>query len=563
MGIFQQFPYTNFHEMNQDQIIKIMREMQDEWAETKQEWESTEAFITNFFDNLDVSAEVLNALYVLANNGTLATIIDPQISSDVTDWLNANIGPTTPAIDSSLTVAGAGADAKETGTRLEMLTFNTEKTDEIVVYDINDGHYYNSSDGSIGDSASYMCSANLIPVEPGALYVSEIGQNVNIACFGAQRQYLGSSYYITCRTANGANTIFEQLPKDCYYVGLNTAHNASITEIRLRKIKGTDVLQAPFTNGGDYIFIDNGIYTDTGIYQSSSGFFCCIMPVKGGEKFVTNGRYGQNFCCWDADYNVLGAAPYVDDEYYTRIVTVPSGAVKIAFNFNKTHYHGDPTDYSTVVYKLSQGKKVLAIGDSLTWLNNRQGYDGSNRFWGWQKTVERAGYQVTSAGYNGAAVGDDGVHDSIYTEVVTNTLTVSGYDYIILFAGTNDNLYGIPLGAAINTYYKSTFDATEFIDAFAGLLRYFRTQNNNAKIIVCTPAKSEAAARNYNYAVQYADAIRDLADVYGCYVCDLFRDMNVSPDTGNFTEYFYDNTHPNRAGMERIGKHMLHAVQNS
>ena len=563
MGIFQQFPYTNFHEMNLDQIIKIMREMQDEWAETKQEWESTEAFITNFFDNLDVSAEVLNALYVLANNGTLATIIDPQISSDVTDWLNANIGPTTPAIDSSLTVAGAGADAKETGTRLEMLTFNTEKTDEIVVYDINDGHYYNSSDGSIGDSASYMCSANLIPVEPGALYVSEIGQNVNIACFGAQRQYLGSSYYITCRTANGANTIFEQLPKDCYYVGLNTAHNASITEIRLRKIKGTDVLQAPFTNGGDYIFIDNGIYTDTGIYQSSSGFFCCIMPVKGGEKFVTNGRYGQNFCCWDADYNVLGAAPYVDDEYYTRIVTVPSGAVKIAFNFNKTHYHGDPTDYSTVVYKLSQGKKVLAIGDSLTWLNNRQGYDGSNRFWGWQKTVERAGYQVTSAGYNGAAVGDDGVHDSIYTEVVTNTLTVSGYDYIILFAGTNDNLYGIPLGNAINTYYKSTFDASVFIEAFAGVLRYIRTQNSAAKIIVCTPAKSEAAVRNYNYAVQYADAIRDLADVYGCYVCDLFRDMNVSPDTGNFTEYFYDNTHPNRAGMERIGKHMLHAVQNS
>lgn len=115
MGIFRQFPYSNFHDMNMDEIIKIMREMQDEWAATKEEWASYKDFIDNYFANLDVSDEVLEALRTMASTGELNTVIDPTIAAAVAQWLADNIGPTTPAIDASLTVAGAGADAKATG----------------------------------------------------------------------------------------------------------------------------------------------------------------------------------------------------------------------------------------------------------------------------------------------------------------------------------------------------------------------------------------------------------------------------------------------------------------
>ena len=81
MGIFQQFPYSNFHEMNLDQIIKIMREMQDEWTNTKSEWASYKEFIDNYFANLDVSEEVLEAMRVFASDGTLNTILDPTIAA--------------------------------------------------------------------------------------------------------------------------------------------------------------------------------------------------------------------------------------------------------------------------------------------------------------------------------------------------------------------------------------------------------------------------------------------------------------------------------------------------
>ena len=121
MGIFQQFPYSNFHEMNLDQIIKIMRQMQDEWAATKTEWASYKDFIDNYFANLDVSEEVLEALRAMAASGELNTIIDPTIASAVSAWLAEHITPTTPVIDKSLSIEDAGADAKVTGNMLKAL----------------------------------------------------------------------------------------------------------------------------------------------------------------------------------------------------------------------------------------------------------------------------------------------------------------------------------------------------------------------------------------------------------------------------------------------------------
>lgn len=126
MGIFRQFPYSNFHDMNMDAIIMIMREMQDEWTATKAEWASYKDFIDNYFANLDVSEEVLDAMRVLASDGTLAAITNPQIASSVTEWLNQHITPTTPAIDTSLTVSGAAADAKVTGDAINDLKSDVE-----------------------------------------------------------------------------------------------------------------------------------------------------------------------------------------------------------------------------------------------------------------------------------------------------------------------------------------------------------------------------------------------------------------------------------------------------
>ena len=103
MGIFRQFPYTNFHELNLDQIIKIMRQMQDEWEATKTEWASYKEFIDNYFENLDVSEEVLAALRIFAEDGTLNRIMDPTMVEAAGEWLTEHMSnPSSPPLDYQL-----------------------------------------------------------------------------------------------------------------------------------------------------------------------------------------------------------------------------------------------------------------------------------------------------------------------------------------------------------------------------------------------------------------------------------------------------------------------------
>lgn len=141
MAIFQQFPYSNFHEMNLDQIIKIMREMQDEWEATKAEWASYKDFIDNYFANLNLDEETEKALRALIADGTLSPVIDPVIIAAVTDWLADHITqPTTPAIDTSLTVAGAAADAKAAGDAITELRSDLESDIDLLGESVFNAH---------------------------------------------------------------------------------------------------------------------------------------------------------------------------------------------------------------------------------------------------------------------------------------------------------------------------------------------------------------------------------------------------------------------------------------
>lgn len=132
MGIFRQFPYTNFHEMNLDWVINTVKQLEVEWERTRDEWATYKEFIDNYFENLDVSQEVLDALRIFASDGTLNEIIDPVIANAVTEWLNEHVTPTTPIIDSSLTIDGAGADAKTVG-EIFKKTLNRKKVPQEAV----------------------------------------------------------------------------------------------------------------------------------------------------------------------------------------------------------------------------------------------------------------------------------------------------------------------------------------------------------------------------------------------------------------------------------------------
>lgn len=162
MGIFRQFPYSNFHDMNMDTVLRIMREMQDEWAATKTEWASYKEYIDNYFTNLDVSEEVLAAMRVFAADGTLNSILEPQIANEVSTWLAAHITlPEGVVIDDTLTIAGAAADAFAAGN----IKRGTEDLYDELEYTLVEGEYVDREDGHFAYQSTWS-RTSYIPVDP-------------------------------------------------------------------------------------------------------------------------------------------------------------------------------------------------------------------------------------------------------------------------------------------------------------------------------------------------------------------------------------------------------------
>lgn len=133
MPFFDQYPYTNFHNVNLDWVLERVKE----WGELveqnniafqnlEQANEDFKSYVTNYLENLDVQAQIDDKLDRMFESGELTDYLQPYVSSTVTTWLDENITePTGVVIDASLTVAGACADAKATGDAINNLIPDT------------------------------------------------------------------------------------------------------------------------------------------------------------------------------------------------------------------------------------------------------------------------------------------------------------------------------------------------------------------------------------------------------------------------------------------------------
>lgn len=164
---FHEYPYTNFHEMNLDWVVKKVKELAAAWAQVQQDWTDEQAafanlqsWIENYFNNLDVQTEINVKLDAMVAAGTMSELIAPYVASglpaevaeqigdvvaaqigpvvaaqisavvadqlpavaaaaaaqEVSAWLALHVNPETGyVIDDTFTVQGAAADAKAVG----------------------------------------------------------------------------------------------------------------------------------------------------------------------------------------------------------------------------------------------------------------------------------------------------------------------------------------------------------------------------------------------------------------------------------------------------------------
>lgn len=90
-------------------------------------YKKLQGYVNDYFSTLDVQEEINNKLDSMASNGELTKLIEPLLPNLISKWLSENITPTTPVIDKTLTISGAGADAKIVGDKFNASLLSFDK----------------------------------------------------------------------------------------------------------------------------------------------------------------------------------------------------------------------------------------------------------------------------------------------------------------------------------------------------------------------------------------------------------------------------------------------------
>ena len=124
-----QFPGTNFHDLNLDWLLGEMKRISAEWVSVQEDWSDTQTavqalhdYVMNYFSTLDISDEVESCFNAYVESGALSALVTPtaqlQASTTTTAWLEDHVVPEAGyLLDPYLTTEGEAADAKAVGDR--------------------------------------------------------------------------------------------------------------------------------------------------------------------------------------------------------------------------------------------------------------------------------------------------------------------------------------------------------------------------------------------------------------------------------------------------------------
>jgi lysophospholipase L1-like esterase len=134
-------------------------------------------------------------------------------------------------------------------------------------------------------------------------------------------------------------------------------------------------------------------------------------------------------------------------------------------------------------------------------------------------------------------------------------------DIVLVFGGTNDYNYSIPLGTNTDTTNTTFYGALKIL--IEGLINKYPTKC----IVFLTPLQ-----RNYNSTggmgansagftlLQYVDAIKEMCGKYSIPVFDLYRNLGIS--TLNLFNFTTDGLHPDANGHKRIAYKIASFLNN-
>jgi len=461
--------------------------------------------------------------------------------------------------------------------------------DDIIISDVEPNVVITTSEPEVIITDEYQTDYNLPIASATTLGVVKIGSNVDIATDGtisvktastteAGVIKVGSGLTISDGVLSATGTSIT-IDNTLSTTSVNPVQNKVITS-NLNTLAGSITsLQGTVSNQG----------TTIGNHTTAIGnLHSALSDAEGDIDDLQDGVAQQSLDIASNAYNI-GVNTNAISSINSTLTTL-SGQVG-THTTDIMHLQGD---VDVLEHSVFQGRHLSIYGDSISTyagyipVGNATYYTGSNagvssvdETW-WKRVIDALGLVLyVNNSWSGRAVSSirdsqtGHTTDAGYKQANIDVLGSEGNpDIIIVKLGIND----FNQGALLGTYDGSSAlpnDPTKFTDAYAMMLDRIMTSYPLAKVYCCTLMQCERTGSagfpeinsNGESLIQWNEAIRKLAEAFGCEVLDHAKCgityYNLSYLTGDYDSGTGKGLHPNAAGMSLIADKTIQEMDNA
>lgn len=568
MGLFDKFPYTNYHQLNLDWIIKKIKTVDERMDSIDASADAAEAAKTEAQTAANTASSAASEAVLAMQRIVGGSPIPVTLASEMTDntlvylYMGSEEGYTNGNwyyYDGSAWVSGGEygyADPSTLSAITDAIGSTTETVNNIGSY--LTGNYWNSTGttASLTEYASYT-AFNPIRVTPGDTYEAYVRSGAS------SRQdpllFTDSSYNIIYGSGHPATvewtTYTGTVPAGAYYalITANTinadtlsSHYFNVTHTELNSVveikEKTDLALSGFmdlTNKTVAILGDsistNGDYSDTNLYGN--------VP----EIVIHNDDIGVTLSAYVTYYDVgtvIGGYTITSADIGTELSFTPTAddvgkMIGVPLNYNS----------STLIPWWMRVKNVMDFNPvPVCWSGSSiSSHEGNKEIY------------KTSYAWHDAQIRKCGVR-------TPGSMDRTAPDLVIIYRGVNDFSH-TPYTRLDPDYFDDdswsypVSDYDQYYQFKSGLvltIKKLRSVYPQAKIILCTlnvfkrVYYSEFPTNNgINTLPQYNNAIREVADYMGCGLIEFDKDgitFENCYSEGYITDSSTNSTHPNNKG---------------
>lgn len=386
-GLFGEgFPYSNFHDLNMDWIIKIAKDFLDQYTHLQETIangeESLQNLTTSGLEQLQTKANDLEALLQQWYN-THSEDIANQLADaleDLNTWYTEHEGYLNQYLQESITAFNNAAHQKATETLASIPSdytsvandvsvlkraFNYYEYDNSIVHPnfFTKGAYYNSANPT--PNIDY-CYTDLIPVEPSTLYHVYATGGYFVNAYDSNSDYISTIVY-------GQNTSFTT-PANCYFIRVS-AHYNRFADLKIWADNYLNSSYKRVLRTSEYEIYDNlttSILPDLDtaplntqyIIQATENSIINGLP----SDFIKNGAIAI-FTSYEVEYNPVNH----NTQGIQTLINYPQGYIWIR---SRLYENGVPVTQNWNAWnRFNIGYADIVIGPGQTYTTLREGFN--------------------------------------------------------------------------------------------------------------------------------------------------------------------------------------------